>query len=159
MGLPFRSNYNAIKQITIKDGYGGEIDIPSRGFASIKEYNEVTALLINSSNSGNPDLNKLVTIEQDIVVIMLRHRFRDFETPKEELLKLESGEELGVPMLKALYDFFSKELGLDKLNQDEKKQSELIPLEEIELPGFGTTVEAREKSTRNSRKGLVNASS
>lgn len=155
MGLPFRSNYDAIKQITIKDGYGGEIDVPSRGFASIKEYNEVLGLLVGSNDSsGKPDFDRLKTLEQDIVVTMLRHRFNDFKTSKDELLKLESGEDIGAPMLKSLYNFFSKELGLDSLN---------LPAGEYKLPSEQTKlipVETEEKSSRNSRqKGLVNASS
>ena len=155
MPIPFRSNYGDIKQTTIKDGYGGELDVPTRGFASIREYNEVMGLLVGSNKAdGKPDFEKLKTIEQDIVVVMLRHRFKDFTTPKEELLKLESGEDIGTPMLKALYNFFSRELGLDSLD---------IPAGEYKLPSEQTElipVEIEEKSIRNSRqKGLVNASS
>lgn len=161
MGLPFRLNNDAIKQITIEDGHGNVIDVPSRGYASIKEYNEAMSLLMacNDSN-GKPDLEKLKTVEYDIVVVMLRHRFKDFETPKDEFLNLESGEDIGVPMLKKLYDFFSKELGIDKITPPEK-QYKLIGEEEYDLMGSVQSeipVIIEQKSTRNSRqKGVVNA--
>jgi hypothetical protein len=109
MLLNFKKAPEETSLVTIHDGYGCSIDIPSKGYVDATEYSEAMKLIINASED-----NRLHTVERDIVVMLLISRFKlPLNTSPEKLLRLEDGSMIGAPMLKALYNHFVTELGAD----------------------------------------------
>ncbi|MFM6399628.1 MAG: hypothetical protein ACKPFF_23375, partial [Planktothrix sp.] len=109
MLLNFKKAPEETSLVTIHDGYGCSIDIPSKGYVDATEYPEAMKLIINASED-----NRLHTVERDIVVMLLISRFKlPLNTSPEKLLRLEDGSMIGAPMLKALYNHFVTELGAD----------------------------------------------
>jgi hypothetical protein len=109
MLLNFKKAPEETSLVTIHDGYGCSIDIPSKGYVDATEYSEAMKLIINASED-----NRLHTVERDIVVMLLISRFKlPLNTSPDKLLRLEDGSMIGAPMLKALYNHFVTELGAD----------------------------------------------
>lgn len=109
MGLPFKSSNNVINLVTIHDGYGSSIDIPSKGYVNSVEYSEAMQLVLTASDEGN-----LYSLEQRLVTLLLASRFNlDKKIKPEKLLVFEDGTPISAPLLKALYNHFINELGAD----------------------------------------------
>jgi hypothetical protein len=109
MLLNFKKSAEETNVVSIHDGYGCSIDIPSKGYVDASEYSEAMKLIINASED-----NRLHTVERDIVVMLLISRFKlPLNTSHDKLLRLEDGSLIGAPMLKALYNHFISELGAD----------------------------------------------
>lgn len=108
--LPFKGNKPDLKSVTVSDGFGLSLDVPSRGYASIEEYNAVMELFARYANpDGGLNTNRVKSFELDLVNLMLKSRFK---STSSNLCLTDDGEDVGAPMLKALFEFFSKELGL-----------------------------------------------
>ena len=105
--LNFKKSSNDLSTVTIHDGFGCSLEIPSRGYVDANEYSDAMRLILTAS-----DENRLHNVERDLVVLMLISRF---ELPKntsaDKLLKFEDGSAIGAPMLKALFKHFMNELG------------------------------------------------
>lgn len=107
--LNFKKQPEELSLVSIHDGYGCSLDIPSKGYVDATEYSEAMKLIINASED-----NRLHTVERDIVTMLLISRFKlPLNTSPDKLLKLEDGSMIGAPMLKALYNHFIGELGAD----------------------------------------------
>ena len=143
MTIPFKGSQAKLKTVTVDSPCGLSLDIPTRGYASAKEYNEVSGVLLNLGTSVNvtksANASSLIEgFEKDVVIIMLRSRFNDYRSTVTQLLEDKDGENISAPMLKLLYNFFSNELGLDSVEMPmgdfdflKHNDSELIPLEEV----------------------------
>jgi len=109
MLLNFKKAPEETSLVTIHDGYGCSIDIPSKGYVDAKEYSDAMKIVLNASEE-----NRLYSLERDLVTMLLISRFKlPLNTSPDKLLKLEDGSDIGAPMLKALYNHFIKELGGD----------------------------------------------
>lgn len=107
--LNFKRTSEDLKTVTIHDGYGSSIDIPSRGYVNSVEYSEAMQLVLTASDEGN-----LYSLEQRLVTLLLASRFNlDKKIKPEKLLVFEDGTPISAPLLKALYNHFISELGAD----------------------------------------------
>lgn len=109
MLLNFKKSAEENSTVTVHDGYGCSLEIPSKGYADSVEYSKAMEIILSASDEG-----RLHNVERDLVVMLLISRFGlPLNTSHEKLLKLEDGSSLGAPMLKALYKHFIEELGAD----------------------------------------------
>lgn len=107
--LIFKRTSEDLKTVTVHDGYGSSIDIPSRGYVDSVEYSAAMEIVLRASEEG-----LLYTVEQRLVTLLLALRFKlDKNIQPEKLLIFEDGSPIGAPLLKALYNHFLKELGAE----------------------------------------------
>lgn len=100
------------EEVEISDELGNIISVPSRGASDHREYKLVMKRLLETQN--NPDL--AYGIEVDIVAICLRYRLRkDDSVTDDEILSFEDGSPLNIFLVKSLFQFFAKELGIEGL--------------------------------------------
>ncbi|MFM6398190.1 MAG: hypothetical protein ACKPFF_16065, partial [Planktothrix sp.] len=108
--LNFKRTSEDLKIVTIHDGYGSSIDIPSRGYVDSVEYSSAMDIILKASDEGS-----LSTVEQRLVTLLLALRFKlDKNISPEKLLIFDDGSSIGAPLLKALYNHFLKELGAEE---------------------------------------------
>jgi hypothetical protein len=111
MLLNFKKQSNDLTTVTVHDGYGCSLEIPTRGYVDATEYSEAMRLILTAS-----DENRLHTVERDIVAFMLISRFDlPRNTSPEKIFKVDDdGTSIGAPMLKSLFKHFMDELGGEK---------------------------------------------
>ena len=109
------------KEVEIADDIGNVIIIPSKGFSDYQEYKQAMGRFLKVQ--ANPNL--AASIETDIVLVCLRCRLLiDPKTSDEEILQLENGELIKASMVKNLFKFFTKELGIESLMPKQPAQME-----------------------------------
>ncbi len=108
--LNFKRASDDLKTVTIHDGYGSSIDVPTRGYVDSVEYSSAMDIILKASDEGS-----LSTVEQRLVTLLLALRFKlDKNISPEKLLVFEDGSSIGAPLLKSLYNHFLKELGAEE---------------------------------------------
>lgn len=108
--LNFKKSSEELSSVTVHDGFGCSIDIPSRGYVDAIEYSDAMRLILSASEE-----NRLHNVERDLVVLMLVSRFNlPKNTSADKILKFDDGSVVGAPMLKALFNHFMDELGAEK---------------------------------------------
>jgi hypothetical protein len=99
------------KEVEIDDGIGNSILVSSKGSSDCIEYSKVVTL--SQKAQSNPQA--AATFEIDLVVLCLRHRHKLAKTVSDESVLLgKDGEPLAISLVKKLFDFFIKELGLEE---------------------------------------------
>jgi hypothetical protein len=99
------------KEVEINDGIGNSILVSSKGSSDCIEYSKVVTL--SQKAQSNPQA--AATFEIDLVVLCLRHRHKLAKTtPNENVLLGKDGEPLAISLVKKLFEFFIKELGLEE---------------------------------------------
>jgi hypothetical protein len=100
------------KEVEIDDGIGNSILVSSKGSSDCIEYSKV--VILSQKAQSNPQA--AATFEIDLVVLCLRHRHKLAKTtmPDENVLLGKDGEPLAISLVKKLFEFFIKELGLEE---------------------------------------------
>ncbi|MEG3875788.1 hypothetical protein QT972_00190 [Microcoleus sp. herbarium7] len=99
------------KEIEVTDGIGNSILVSSKGSSDCVEYSKVIGL----SQKAQSSPQAAATFEIDLVVLCLRYRHKLAQTvPDENVLLDKDGEPLAISLVKKLFEFFIKELGLQE---------------------------------------------
>jgi hypothetical protein len=105
------------KQVEIDDGLGNVVSVPSKGAADCVEYNKVMQLLYGMEK----DPTQALTMEVDVVILCLRHRYKLAKTVTDDSVLLDKdGEPVPITLVKKLYEFFMKELQLERVLDAQK---------------------------------------
>lgn len=105
------------KQVEIDDGLGNVVIVPSKGAADCVEYNKVMQLLYRMEK----DPTQALGMEVDIVILCLRHRYKLAKTVTDDSVLLgKDGEPAPISLVKKLYEFFMKELQLERVLDAQK---------------------------------------
>lgn len=105
------------KQVEIDDGLGNVVIVPSKGAADCVEYNKVMQLLYRMEK----DPTQALGMEVDIVILCLRHRYKLAKTVTDDSVLLDKdGDPVPISLVKKLYEFFMKELQLERVLDAQK---------------------------------------
>jgi|GEM_PF-3559305 hypothetical protein len=105
------------KQVEIDDGLGNVVSIPSKGAADCFEYNKVMQLMYRMEK----DPTQALGMEVAIVTLCLRHRYKLAKAvPDDNVLLGKDGEPVPISLVKKLYEFFMKELQLERVLDAQK---------------------------------------
>ncbi len=105
------------KQVEIDDGLGNVVFVPSKGAADCVEYNKVMQLMYRMEK----DPTQALGMEVAIVTLCLRHRYKLAKSVTDDSVLLgKDGEPAPISLVKKLYEFFMKELQLEKVLDAQK---------------------------------------
>jgi hypothetical protein len=105
------------KHVEIDDGLGNVVSVPSKGAADCVEYNKVMQLLYRMEK----DPTQALGMEVAIVILCLRHRYKLAKTVTDDsVLLCKDGEPAPISLVKRLYEFFMRELQLERVLDAQK---------------------------------------
>jgi hypothetical protein len=105
------------KQVEIDDGLGNVVSVPSKGAADCVEYNKVMQFMYRMEK----DPTQALGMEVAIVTLCLRHRYKLAKDVTDDSVLLgKDGEPVPISLVKKLYEFFMKELQLEKILDAQK---------------------------------------
>lgn len=109
------------KQVEIDDGLGNVVSVPSKGAADCVEYNKVMQLMYRMEK----DPTQALGMEVAIVTLCLRHRYKLAKAvPDDSVLLGKDEEPVPISLVKKLYEFFMRELQLERILDAQKKAIE-----------------------------------
>lgn len=111
--------------VEVRDEMGNALLVPSKGIADYKEYQAVMTIIAKSQGSAQ----SIASFEIDIVLCCLRYRLELAPSvPGDEILQMPDGSPITIGLIKALFDLFKKELGLEALfDMSAQMQQQVAP--------------------------------